>query len=181
VAQRPLYGRAGDNRPAARADNCLKAAATVRAVQRLLQFSAGAIRQQRDDLARTARCAALQAPLGSGKLALVQGAKVVAAVGLGQPAIVASGSKRSNRRPLMTYCVGSEHECEQQDRVETRHCRFPPFASTQRVCATQEALSSIFLAFAASAFGRTSRNTPSLMVASMRSRSMFSDSVKTRS
>src|SRR6516164_8803191 len=44
-----------------------------------------------------------------------------------------------------------------------------------------DALSSIFLAFAVSAFGRTRRNTPSLSVASIRSRSMFSESVKTRS
>jgi len=53
--------------------------------------------------------------------------------------------------------------------------------SSGRVYVPQEALSSILLALAASAFGRTSCKTPSLRVASMRSRSMFSDRVKTRS
>src|SRR5690242_10667017 len=42
-------------------------------------------------------------------------------------------------------------------------------------------LSSIFLAFAVSAFGITRCRTPSLSRASIRSRSIFSESVKTRS
>jgi len=53
--------------------------------------------------------------------------------------------------------------------------------SSGRVYVAQEGLSSILLALAASAFGRTSCKTPPLRVASMRSRSMFSDRVKTRS
>ena len=44
-----------------------------------------------------------------------------------------------------------------------------------------DALSSIFLAFAVSALGRTRCKTPSFSLASIRSRSMFSESVKTRS
>jgi hypothetical protein len=44
-----------------------------------------------------------------------------------------------------------------------------------------EALSSILRGFAVSAFGRTRWSTPSFKVASIRSRSMFSERVKTRS
>jgi len=44
-----------------------------------------------------------------------------------------------------------------------------------------DTLSSIFRGFAVSALGKTRCKTPSLSVASIRSRSMFSDSVKTRS
>ena len=62
-----------------------------------------------------------------------------------------------------------------------RSAKAKALVATRNSAADHEALSSIFLGFAVSDFGRTRCKTPSLSVASIRSRSIFSESVKTRS
>jgi len=92
-----------------------------------------------------------------------------------------SGRYQDSQRSCNQYEPGGKRQQKRNPVAGSE--RPPPPLSPVRLAVSDahEGFSSIFLAFAGSALGRTRCKTPFLSVASIRSRSIFSESVKMRS